>query len=221
MWKFLVLALALVAFVGCDRAGLKEFNEGVAFMEINVNEAERLFKLAIEKDSLFAEAHLNLGLIYLQKEWAEGTRLESAKAIKLFELTKSVNPEIAKTSMWKTNTAVAYGNYGAAVLTILGDLLTNNDENLDSIKLARRMLDTAQNYLNFALKYDPSYVNAQVGLKKIPPMMAQLDQGIALTEQALAVEASKAAILKSFQDWTPAVPGEAPASEDSYMTESQ
>jgi len=198
MIRFFILAIATLILVGCDQPGHKEFKMGVDTMNTDADAAEGFFKQAIEKDSNIAEAHLNLGLIYLNKEWAEGTLIESRKAIKIYEQSK---PEI-RNNLWKTNNSIAHVNTASALTVLAGERAEKWDEsaNSDSLKAGIVMYDTVLSYIARALELDPSNVGGQVLLKRVNPIYAELKVQVVELMKVEYAQKQMAAAIKRFTD---------------------
>ena len=73
--------------VGCQSEGPESravdyYNEGVdLFSEGKLGLAEQQYKLAIDADASLAEAHLNLGVVYLQTGWLDGAEQSTLTAL--------------------------------------------------------------------------------------------------------------------------------------------
>ncbi len=91
-------------------AGMSDYNEGVKLMTEGSNElAEQCFKTALQKNPSSGEAHLNLGIIYMNRGWADGAEQSTVRAIRLLE-------EAGKTSIGGSTLnqtlALCYNNLG-------------------------------------------------------------------------------------------------------------
>lgn len=81
-----VIIAALVQYKG---GGLYHYNKGVKYQQTGQTElAEQQFKLALQNNPELAEAHLNLGLIYIDRDWYEGAETSTKKAVEIFERTQ-------------------------------------------------------------------------------------------------------------------------------------
>lgn len=81
--------LFIVLFNGCGVKGLSNYNSGVEHQQNGRAEmAEQEFKIALQKNPYLAEAHLNLGLIYLNRGWLDGAEASTKRGIEIFEITK-------------------------------------------------------------------------------------------------------------------------------------
>lgn len=105
MGKGLIGLLGLLVSVGIyivyhypawrhDQA-IDKFNQGVALdAKHEPDLAEAAYKQAIEIEEL-GEAHLNLGKIYLDKDWSEGARSETQRAITLLSRLPGSNKQLS------------------------------------------------------------------------------------------------------------------------------
>lgn len=73
MLKGLSIFLAAVALVGCGVKGMENYNTGVQYQQSGQTDlAEQQYKIAIQQNPELGEAYLNLGLIYINKQWFDG-----------------------------------------------------------------------------------------------------------------------------------------------------
>lgn len=97
--------------VGCNPQGLEDYNKGVYYQQAGqIDLAEQQFKIALQKNPELAEAHLNLGLIYLNRGWYDGAEISTKKAVKILERTQRTWVE---GSTWQQTLSIAYNNLGA------------------------------------------------------------------------------------------------------------
>ncbi len=77
--SIVLLTIAIGTLNGCTRPGEDEFNKGIEAQRDNqLEQAKKLFHTALSKDPSLAEAHINLGYVYLReknydKAWEETT----------------------------------------------------------------------------------------------------------------------------------------------------
>jgi len=108
-----LLAFAVATLCGCSRPGEDEFNKGIEAQRDNQLElAKELFNTALSKDPALAEAHINLGYVYLReknydKAWEETT-------IGLEKIKKS-HKTIVMGQTWQDQAALAYNNLAKIV----------------------------------------------------------------------------------------------------------
>ena len=154
----LFLMLPLV-FVGCAPDGTSNYNNGVELQgEGKLDEAEVEYKSALKINPDFAEAYLNLGIIYLNKEWVEGGVNCFFKAISILERTKK--PSVESQSFNET-LSKAYNNLGVAQMAIV-----EKTEDEAEQKLLLVLWDEALRNFGKAVQVDPQSAEAQVNLKK-------------------------------------------------------
>jgi len=111
---FIILAFGFGIFtvlVGCEPQGFDNYNKGVHYQQAGqIDLAEQQFKIALQKNPEFAEAHLNLGLIYLNRGWYDGAEISTKKAVEILERTQRTWVE---GSTWQQTLSIAYNNLGA------------------------------------------------------------------------------------------------------------
>jgi tetratricopeptide (TPR) repeat protein len=107
-----VVALMLAA---CGTvAGMSAYNQGVQHQQKGERTlAEQQFKIALQQDPDLAEAHLNLGLLYIEDGWLEGAEEHTQAAITIFERTKRTYVEGAT---YAESLSLAYNNLGVIQL---------------------------------------------------------------------------------------------------------
>ena len=109
----ILLGLTLGSLSGCSRPGEAEFNKGIEAQRDNELElAKELFHTALSKDPSLAEAHINLGYVYLReknydKAWEETT-------VGLEKIKKS-RKTIVMGQTWQEQAALAYNNLAKVV----------------------------------------------------------------------------------------------------------
>jgi len=154
-----ICILVILAIVGYREEGFYNYNEGVKFQQTGQIElAEQQFKLAIEKNPKLAEAHLNLGMIYIDRGWYEGAEKSTRQAISVFEQTKETFVEGAT---WKESLSIAYNNLG--VIEIAKGI--NEESGLDYLK-GKNHWEQAMSFFHKAVELDPSNSNAQGNIKR-------------------------------------------------------
>nr|WP_320050796.1 tetratricopeptide repeat protein [uncultured Desulfuromonas sp.] len=108
-----LLLIAITMLCGCSRPGENAFNKGIEAQRDNQLElAKKLFYDALKENPSLAEAHINLGYIYLReknydKAWEETT-------IGL-EKIKKTRETIVMGESWEDQAALAYNNLAKVV----------------------------------------------------------------------------------------------------------
>lgn len=148
MKKLLIPLLTVAILSGCDELlgvkGMTQYNAGVEYLgSKNYSGAEQKFKLALKENPELAEAHLNLGLIYMETGWNEGAKQETEAALAIFERT---NQTIVEGSTVEQSKAMAHNNLGA-IASRIGDLTE------------------AKSQYEMAVQLDPTNAQAQANLK--------------------------------------------------------
>jgi tetratricopeptide (TPR) repeat protein len=76
------LGYVVLVIVLYEKTGISAYNEGVQQMDSGqIILAEQQFKLALQRNPDLAEAHLNLGRIYLERGSLDGAQIETEKAV--------------------------------------------------------------------------------------------------------------------------------------------
>lgn len=154
-----ICIFVVLAIVGYREEGLYNYNEGVKFQQTGQIElAEQQFKLALEKNPKLAEAHLNLGMIYIDRGWYEGGEKSTLQAIKIFEQTKET---FIEGSTWKQPLSIAYNNLG--VIEIARGI--NKESDFDYLK-GKTYWEKAMSFFHKAVELDPSNSNAQGNINR-------------------------------------------------------
>ncbi len=160
LWGSVAAWILLAAAVGYgfyfDSANY-HYNQGIKYMAENPAHpsalAEQQFKIAIDKDSDNAEAHLNLGVYYLRTGWLDGAEKETKAAIEIFDRTHETKVEGAE---WEESLSIAYNNLGVIAVSRIAK---NPDE-------AVGLLQEAIADFKKALELDPNDAQAHVNLGK-------------------------------------------------------
>jgi len=153
---FFVAALAvLLSACGLvDGPGVAAYHEGVQHQAKGERTlAEQQFKIALQNQPDLAEAHINLGHMYMQDVWLDGAETETRQAIDILERTKKT---IVSGSTYQQTLSVAYSNLGAIQFTRAQQLLAKLD-----LKQADSLQTAGIASLNKALALDPSNASAQ------------------------------------------------------------
>ena len=140
---------------------MDDYNKGVEYQQQQQNDlAEQQFKLALQENPDMAEAHLNMGKIYLDLDrgWLEGAENSTKKAIEIFERTKVT---YEKGSDYKQPLSAAYNNLG--VIEIQRDLQA---ETVFNMPVAKQHYLKAMGYFKNAVDLDPMDSQAQANLSK-------------------------------------------------------
>jgi Flp pilus assembly protein TadD len=136
------------------------YNDGVRFYGSgDKTQAQQQFKLALQKNPDLAEAHLNLGLIYLEDEDWDGAEQSTRRAIAIFERTKRTYVE---GSTWQESLSVAYSNLGGADLGRTAQAAVRGDR----AGTTRYCLSAAASFRH-ALELDPGNSKARGNLNRL------------------------------------------------------
>lgn len=101
----LLLTLTLTA---CSEPGEDDFNKGIeAERSNNFELAQHLYQSALEKDPTLAEAHINLGFVYLRNKQFDKAWQETTKGLELVQQTQKT---IVIGKSWQDQAALAYNN---------------------------------------------------------------------------------------------------------------
>jgi FHA domain len=152
-----ILLIAVIGFISFTDSAINHYNKGIRYMADNPTHpdqlAEQQFKIAIDKDPDFAEAHMNLGVYYLRTGWLDGAEKETKEARDIFEQTHETKVEGAK---WEGSLSIAYNNLGViAVRRIARDTS-------DAVSLRQEGVADFKK----ALELDPNNAQAHVNLEK-------------------------------------------------------
>ena len=153
----MALGYVVLVLVLYEQTGISPYNVGVQDMHMGqMTLAEQQFKLALERNPYSAEAHLNLGKIYLQSGWLDGARTETEKAVQLFERTKRT---IVKGATLEQSLSISYNNLGAIET---GRAVVASDS-------AQQRLHREAAMTNFrkAVELDPSNAQAEANLQRV------------------------------------------------------
>ncbi|EAT15386.1 tetratricopeptide repeat protein [Desulfuromonas acetoxidans] len=108
---FLILVIAVLS--GCTHPGEDEFNKGIEAQRNNELElAKELFQTALNKDASLAEAHINLGYVYLREKNYDKAWEETAVGL---EKIKKSRETIVMGQSWQDQAALAYNNLAKIV----------------------------------------------------------------------------------------------------------
>ncbi len=148
-----LVAMAVAAY---EKSGAPSYNEGVQNMEAGqMGLAEQQFKLALQRNPNLAEAHLNLGKIYLQTGWLDGAGAETGKAVEIFERTHHT---VVVGATWEQSLSIAYNNLGAIESARAAQV-----SDADQQRVHR---ETAIADFRKAVELDPSDAQAQANLQR-------------------------------------------------------
>ena len=117
--------------------------------------AEQKFKLALERNPDLAEAHLNLGKIYLQSGRLDGAQIETEKAVQIFDRTKKT---IVKGATFEQSLSIAYNNLGAIEA---GRVVRVSDSAQQRLHREAAMTDFRK-----AVELDPSNAQAKANIQR-------------------------------------------------------
>lgn len=159
---FIILALGfgfLTFIVGCDVQGIDNYNKGVKYQETGQTAlAEQQYKIALQKNSDLAEAHLNLGLIYLNRGWYDGAEASTKKAVEILERTHRT---LVEGSTWQQSLSLAYNNLGVVEIGRGAEKVSKLD-----FPTARIHWQNAMSFFRKAVELDPSNSQAQANIQR-------------------------------------------------------
>lgn len=136
------------------------YNQGVQHQQANQTDlAEQQFKKALKKNPNLAEAHLNLGLIYLQRNWYDGSVASTKKAIALLEKSKKT---VIDGQTYTQVISLAYNNLGAVELAKYIDATA-------ALKpaAAKAHAKAAMTWFQKAVKLDPGNSQAHGNIQRL------------------------------------------------------
>lgn len=149
----------LTGFGGCGVQGLGNYNKGVEYQQTGqIDLAEQQFKIALQKNSELAEAHLNLGLIYLNKGWYDGAEVSTKRSIEILELTRMT---LVEGATWQQTLSIGYNNLG--VIEIGRSIEAESQFDIAKAKVHWKK---AMPFFRKAIELDPSNAQAQVNIKQ-------------------------------------------------------
>lgn len=155
----ILCSIAITVIIGCEGRGLGNYNKGVEYQQTGqVELAEQQFKIALQKNPELAEAHLNLGIIYLNRSWYDGSEASTKKAVEILERTRTT---LIEGSTWPQTLSIAYNNLGAVEI---GKAL--HAELQFDIAAARTHRQNAMFFFRKAVRLDPSNSQAQGNIQR-------------------------------------------------------
>jgi tetratricopeptide (TPR) repeat protein len=162
----LALLVASAALSGCDTVskvvgpvGIDKYNSALQHQQHNETAlAEQDYKIALQQNPDLAEAHLNLGLLYMDSQWWDGAQQETQKAVDLLEKTHTTYVE---GSTWEQSLSLAYNNLGAVEMGRGADSEMNSDA-----RSARAHWQTGMANFDKAVQLDPTDAKAQGNLQR-------------------------------------------------------
>ncbi len=157
--KVSVIALFLGLLFACTEKGVSNYDQGVDYQtKKEFDQAEQSFKVALQKNPELAEAHLNLGRIYLDKGWLDGAETSTKIAIEIFERTKKT---ITGTT-YKQSLALAYNNLGAIEIDRSKLAIDKHD-----FTSAKSHAVNGKKYFSKSIEFDPTNSSAQVNIQRL------------------------------------------------------
>lgn len=169
MFKGLSIFLLAVVIAGCGVKGMENYNAGVQYQQAGqIDLAEQQYKIAIQQNSEFGEAYLNLGLIYINKQWFDGALQNTQKAVDIFSRTKTTYIEGATLNQ---TLAIAYNNIGIIEMNLIeqaGANISLNDLN--------SKWDSAISHFQSAINLNPQCAEANSNLSKFSNARAEYAQ---------------------------------------------
>nr|WP_320116080.1 tetratricopeptide repeat protein [uncultured Desulfuromonas sp.] len=111
--SIVLLTVAIGTLNGCTRPGEDEFNKGIEAQRDNqLEQAKELFHTALSKDPSLAEAHINLGYVYLREKNYDKAWEETTVGL---EKIKESHKTIVMGQTWQDQAALAYNNLAKIV----------------------------------------------------------------------------------------------------------
>lgn len=144
-----VLLLSLLtASCGSNIAGEAEYNKGIEAINADKFElAQQLFEKAAQKNPQLAEAHINLGLVYIKSRQFDKAWEETQKGL---EALKTYKTTIVRGSSWQEQAALANNNLAKIVF----DKAINAREN-GNLVASKSFQAQALTYLKVAIEMAP------------------------------------------------------------------
>jgi tetratricopeptide (TPR) repeat protein len=138
---------------------LEEYNKGVEYQQAGkIDLAEQQFKVVLQNNPECAEAHLNLGLIQMNRGWLDGAEKSTKKAMEILEATRKT---FVKGATWEQPLSVAYNNLGAVEVKrgLSAEKRSDRDE-------AKKRWETAMTHFRKAAQLDPMNSLAQSNIER-------------------------------------------------------
>ena len=156
----LLVCLSLFIIIAIFRdSALDHYAKGVKYFESGqIGLAEQQTKIALQKDSELAEAHLNLGVIYERKGWYDGAVESTRRGLEILERTQKTCVE---GSSWQQTVSRAYGNLGVCEIkkAAIAESQSDRDRAKDHWILA-------MGHFEKAVELDPTNASAQSNLRQ-------------------------------------------------------
>lgn len=143
----LLLILPLLFSTGCSTTdpGENEFNKGIEAERFDkLDLAQQLFEEALQKNPTLAEAHINLGLIYIKKQNPERAWEETTTGLEIIQETKTT---IVMGGTWQEQASLAYNNLAKIVFdraikaSEAGDIEAMNQHKEQAISLLEQAVE--------------------------------------------------------------------------------
>jgi tetratricopeptide (TPR) repeat protein len=163
MIKQRLLTVLIILFplicIACGPSGIGEYNKALGYQtEGKIDLAEHEYKIALQKNPSLAEAHMNLGVIYLTRGWLDGAEKSTERAIEIFESTKKT---YIKGSSWAQSLSIAYNNLGIVEIRRAAEAEIKSDKDG-----AKTHWKTAMSHFSKAVQLDASNSQAQANIKQ-------------------------------------------------------
>jgi tetratricopeptide (TPR) repeat protein len=154
-----LLFISISVFVSCGVGGMDNYNKGLGYQSRGEFDlAEQEYKIALQKNPNLAEAHGNIGLIYINKGWLDGAEVSTRMAIEILESTQKT---LVKGSTYKDVLSVVYNNLGVIQIKRCANAETKSDKGK-----AIALWKEAISYFQKAIELDASNSNAQVNIDR-------------------------------------------------------
>lgn len=166
--RFLMVIMGAIALwatcMGCGEKGFSEYNKALEHQASGkLDLAEQEYKIALQKNPGLAEAHMNIGVIYVERGWLDGAEESTKKAIAIFEKTQTT---WIKGSSWQQSLAIAYNNLG---MVEINRAIQAERESMDAGEKERRRYShwkQAMSYFEKAVELDSSNSQAHANIAK-------------------------------------------------------
>lgn len=155
----LVLSLLIVS-CGSNVKGEAEYNKGIEAIKVdNLELAQQQFTQSIQKNPQLAEAHINLGLVYIKTHQPDKAWDETQKGLRIIAKTRTT---IIKASSWHEQAALANNNLAKIIFDKAlhakqsGDLAASKDLQTEALTYLKKATEMAPD--NELIQKNLSYI---------------------------------------------------------------
>lgn len=143
-----LLLSILTVSCGSNTPGEAEYNKGIEAINADKIElAQQLFEQSAQKNPQLAEAHINLGLVYIKTRQFDKAWDETQKGLDVITVSKTT---IVRGSTWQEQAALANNN----LAKIIFDKAINAREN-SNLAASKLFQEEALTYLKLAIELAP------------------------------------------------------------------